>query len=1000
MNCSFRKFLVVGLVIWLQLAGGTALAATIMVDTALDVVAEDGLCSLREAITNANNSDQSGSTDCVAGDAGGNTIQFDGTLIGETITLGGEQLQISFRNLTIEGPVPGDASGLILDGDQASRVINISGPGTHVDVILRDLTLTGGRTEAAGQPGGALHAQSVSLTLDNVTVSGNSTGGNSSGGGGISGLQASIAMIDSTVEDNHVEGLATTGGGIYVRASELELIRTSVIDNHTTGGSNTGGGGIWAGYFGTVPSDLSLIDSAVIGNSTGTQTSFGGGIWAEGGAVEISGSTISGNSVTVGGAGGIHVNETQLTMRNSTVSGNSCSLAGGGMQIRRGSATLTHSTVAFNLAGGTSTRDIWVFGTSDDPASLELINSLIVQEDAAHTTCQSNDFATIIATGSLSTHESCTGVTTAPEDIDLLPLAGNGGPTRTHALAPASAAIDGAGDCVADHGVTVDQRGEPRPGGDSSTCDIGAFEQQESPPEADLAVELSVNPEEAEAGQTVTFLLEVHNLGPDTAQNASALFDLPDGFEFISATPNLGSYDSSTGVWTMGSLAASVVMTLQLEATLNFSGEHLATASASSETYDPDTGNNTDLAEVTLLVPQGPMIVNTLLDVVADDGNCSLREAIINANNSDQSGSIDCPVGNLILFDDALIGGSVELNGTQLPEVAVDLNIEGPVHGDPSGIAVNGQGMSRLFAVSGAVTVNLQDLTMTGGHTIEDSRPGGAIYIIGGAEVAMSRVHMSGNSTGGNLSRGGAVAVSGGSLALIDSEVSGNQTTGSTAAGGAISVENGVLLLDATTVAENQSSHVGGGLYIAGSTMAAVNSTLSGNATTQGGGGAMYLNRSNVSLTHVTVAYNATSGTLGSEAVAMIGDENDSAELSLNNSLLVGNACSAPSEYTVITSSGSMSTSSSCTGASTSANDIGLLVLGDNGGLTRTHALAVASAAIGFAGNCVSSVDIDSDQRGQPRPGGSSTACDVGAYEFQGSSDDRIYSDRFEASLP
>lgn len=57
----------------------------------------------------------------------------------------------------------------------------------------------------------------------------------------------------------------------------------------------------------------------------------------------------------------------------------------------------------------------------------------------------------------------------------LGPLQDNGGPTPTHDLAKNSPAVD-TGDCIDINGitVTVDQRGSPRPQGNS--CDIGAYE--------------------------------------------------------------------------------------------------------------------------------------------------------------------------------------------------------------------------------------------------------------------------------------------------------------------------------------------------------------------------------------------------------------------------------------------------------------------------------------------------------------------------------------------
>ncbi|MGB3051149.1 MAG: choice-of-anchor Q domain-containing protein [Polyangiales bacterium] len=65
------------------------------------------------------------------------------------------------------------------------------------------------------------------------------------------------------------------------------------------------------------------------------------------------------------------------------------------------------------------------------------------------------------------------GVTT--EQLNLGPLADNGGPTMTHALLPGSVAIDQipVEDCLDADGapLTTDQRGLPRPG--STMCDVG-----------------------------------------------------------------------------------------------------------------------------------------------------------------------------------------------------------------------------------------------------------------------------------------------------------------------------------------------------------------------------------------------------------------------------------------------------------------------------------------------------------------------------------------------
>src|SRR5690606_29231765 len=73
---------------------------------------------------------------------------------------------------------------------------------------------------------------------------------------------------------------------------------------------------------------------------------------------------------------------------------------------------------------------------------------------------------------------SQSGSLVAPLNAGIGGLQFNGGPTRTHALAPASPAVD-TGSCDGWGGaiVTIDQRNEPRVG----PCDVGAYETPAAP---------------------------------------------------------------------------------------------------------------------------------------------------------------------------------------------------------------------------------------------------------------------------------------------------------------------------------------------------------------------------------------------------------------------------------------------------------------------------------------------------------------------------------------
>jgi uncharacterized repeat protein (TIGR01451 family) len=64
---------------------------------------------------------------------------------------------------------------------------------------------------------------------------------------------------------------------------------------------------------------------------------------------------------------------------------------------------------------------------------------------------------------------------------------------------------------------------------------------------------------------------------------------------FVSATPSVGTYNNTTGVWTVGSLASGANATLAITATTNAIGAKTNTAEvAASGQFDPDStpGNN------------------------------------------------------------------------------------------------------------------------------------------------------------------------------------------------------------------------------------------------------------------------------------------------------------------------------------------------------------------------------------------------------------------------
>jgi hypothetical protein len=261
-----------------------------------------------------------------------------------------------------------------------------------------------------------------------------------------------ITLLDGmAIEPTDVTLLIPNSGGAILNNGNL-VVNNSLI---TANRAKLKGGGIY--NLGTMTINQTTIQNneTNIGNEPNES---GGGILNTGTAT-INDSTIA-NNVASQAAGGIG-NTGNLTITNSTVSGNSTTLSGivsGAAILNAGNATISYTTIADNV--GTTSGAVW--STLD---TIEIHNTIVANNlpsDCSYPT------TSMILGPNINTDGSCDGMVTDNPQLD--PLANNGGPTMTHAIAASSPARDFAfGLCPA-----ADQRGQTRPHGPA--CDIGSYE--------------------------------------------------------------------------------------------------------------------------------------------------------------------------------------------------------------------------------------------------------------------------------------------------------------------------------------------------------------------------------------------------------------------------------------------------------------------------------------------------------------------------------------------
>ncbi|MEE4637269.1 MAG: choice-of-anchor Q domain-containing protein [Wenzhouxiangella sp.] len=834
---------------------------------------------------------------------------------------------------------------------------------------MDNCSISNNRTQGENAHGGAIYVITGNATILNSQIVDNETQGAGAQGGGLRVRDGNLTVENSLVQNNSTAGAGARGGGMYHRNGQSRLTRVEVISN-TTAGLDAHGAGVYL-----LESDLDL-ELGRIENNRIDGSAVGAGMGLFSGNFEIDGVTFSANRGT-GSGGAIHVADGPLRIVNSTISANEVSTGTGAAVFgNRSDVELLQVTVVDNINPPGNLSHLFVTGSEPDArASLTLNNSLVIGNR-----CGAGTLSALNVAGSLVTDASCTGQVVPAEALAIEPLADNGGFAPTYALSAGSIAINAAGNCPVDFSVTEDQRGLPRPGDGTSQCDVGAYERQSPQDPVDLQASLLINPAAAQVGQTLSGMVDITNPSTRWVSGVEVGLDIGNALLIQNADFSVGEIDAGFETWTIGLLAPQQTVSLALTVELAASGGREVVVSLLGDQPDPDTSNNLASQTVLEAQPSVNLLVNTVADNQVVDGLCSLREAMLNAENADQSGSIDCLTGgfasNTIEFHPDLIGGTIVLSGQQLPTITTNLDIIGPVPGDPGALIIDANELSRHLFVDKADSIRLADMTLSRGQVPDD---GGSIFLDRVDQASLERMVLINNSSSGDETAGGALWAVGSQISVTDSVIKNNEAA---LRGGAMAIFVSELFMTGSTVANNSSVIDSGGIYAERSSGVLRNTTISGNRhfnTTIGQG--MSVRGGHFDLEHVTFAFNRVSEFVTASGLSVAGWFSVPGSANLRHSLFVGERCSQSVDSTVNVSN-SVATQPGCGIDPVPEELIKLGPLADNGGPTPSHALQSGSLAIDAAGTCL--VDSDVDQRGQPRPGGTTSDCDAGAFEFQG----------------
>ena len=252
----------------------------------------------------------------------GNKITFDASLAGGTAVVNGSQIVIA-KNITIDG-----GNNITVSGANATRIFRV----TASDATVKKISLVNG----SGNGGAIYAASNAGVTIDRVTMTGNS---GENGGAVYASIGANITVKGSSFSGNKA---SAQGGAIYVgQNAKVNIADTTIANNSAT---NRGGAISVANAGGAL--------TVTGGSITGNTSQSGAALYFTGDISATITTTISGNTASDRGAVMYSSASGTVTFDGCTISNNTAAGNGGVISITGGTVNVNNSTVSNNKTTG------------------------------------------------------------------------------------------------------------------------------------------------------------------------------------------------------------------------------------------------------------------------------------------------------------------------------------------------------------------------------------------------------------------------------------------------------------------------------------------------------------------------------------------------------------------------------------------------------------------------------------------------------------------------
>ena len=165
--------------------------------------------------------------------------------------------------------------------------------------------------------------------------------------------------------------------------------------------------------------------------------------------------------------------------------------------------------------------------------------------------------------------------------------------------------------------------------------------------DADVEVTKSISPATALVGDRVTFTITAHNRGPNPATGAEVTDVLPAGLQLVSATPTVGTYDSATGKWDVGSLTLDGSAQLVITAAVTSPGS-ITNLAVKTNQNEPDPAVGNDSAAATI---NPPASADLSVDATVDRASAPVGDTVtftVTAANRGPNGATGVTIADAV----------------------------------------------------------------------------------------------------------------------------------------------------------------------------------------------------------------------------------------------------------------------------------------------------------------------------------------------------------------